>query len=188
MTDLLAWLNPTRWLIILGAAASLILGYGLWTKHQQDIGEARSNARWETATEQLKADARTKLADETAKVRAAETALQDFKNQQELKDANNQKTVSDLAGRLRAAAGPAGRLRDPNATAGCGGGSGGATSQTAATIGDRADDAAQAGGLFSEGATELLQRLTREADDINVAYASCRADAFAVRAGAYLGD
>ena len=31
--------------------------------------------------------------------------------------------------------------------------------------------------------TGLFQRLTREADDINAAYASCRADAWAVRAG-----
>ena len=57
MTDILAWLNPTRWLIILGAAALLILGYGLWTKHQQGIGEARANVRWQTATDRIKREA-----------------------------------------------------------------------------------------------------------------------------------
>ncbi len=188
MTDILAWLNPTRWLIILGAAALLILGYGLWTKHQQGIGEARANVRWQTATDRIKREAAVTLATETARVRAAEQALQDFKNNQELQDENHQKTVSYLAGRLRAAAGQSVRLRDPNAVAGCGGGGDSPTGQVTTAPGDRADDTAPAGGLFSAGATELFQRLTREADEINVAFASCRADAYAVRADTLLGD
>ena len=180
MTDLLAWLNPTRWLVILGAAASLMLGYDLLTKHKQGNGEARANVRWQIATDDLKREAAAKLATETARVQATQQALQDFKNQQELKDANNQKTVADLAGRLRAA-GPTGRLRDPNA-AGCGRGSDSAPREATTAPGDRPDDRAETGGLLSVELSGLLRARIEEADTINNAYIACRADANAVRA------
>ena len=76
----------------------------------------------------------------------------------------------------------AGRLRDPNAAAaGCRSGGAGASTTDPGLADPDAADAAEAGGLFSAGATELLQRLTREADAINAAFASCRADALSVR-------
>lgn len=61
------------------------------------------------------------------------------------------------------------------------GGGGGAQGADPARAGGGADDASQAGGLFSAGATELFLRLTREADDINIAYTSCRLDALSLR-------
>ena len=154
MTDLFAWLNPTRWLVLLAAAGALTLGYAVWKDHQQDIGEGRANVRWKTATDQLKRDATAALDAETKRVKAAEQALQDFKNERDLKDANNQTTVAGLASRIRVLAGPTGRLRDPNAVSGCGCGGGSAPGQAATATGDRADHGAEAGGLLSKQLTE----------------------------------
>lgn len=181
--NILAWFNPTRWLMLIAAVGALALGYVAWADHQQDIGEARATERFGKAIAVQKAEAARVLAVEVAKVAAAQAALQEFKNQQEIKDAENQKTVSNLSARLRGLAGPAGRLRDPHAgRCGCGGGD--ATAAVAPAPGDRADDAAEAGGLVSEPLSRLLLELTVSADEINTAYISCRADAFAVRSGA----
>lgn len=183
MTDLLAWFNPARWLMLLAVAGSLVLGYALWVDHQQGIGEARANARWIAATARIKAEAAATLATETDRVRATETALQEFKNQQELKDAHHQNTVAGLSGRLRGLASAAGnRLRDPNAT-GCGRGSDGAPGQAATATDNRANDRTETGGLLSEQLSGLLLERLQEADAINIAYIACRADTGAVRMG-----
>lgn len=181
--NVLNWLNPTRWLMLIAAAGALSLGYVAWVDHQQDIGEARATERFTEATARQKAEAARVLAVEVAKVAAAQAALQEFKNQQEIKDAGNQKTVVALSARLRDLAGPAGRLRDPHAS-GCRRGGGDAPTAAAPAPGDRADDATEAGGLLSEQLTGLLQARFREADEINTAYISCRADAYSVRRGA----
>lgn len=170
----------SRMIVRLALVALLLLGWAAWSVYQQGVGEKRATAVYNAAIDRQKLDAGATLARETGKTRAAEQTLQAFKNQQEILDAKNKLVVGALADQLRAAAGPAARLRDPNA-AGCGGGGGGAQAADPARAGGGADDAAQAGGLFSAGATELFQRLTREADDINVAYASCRTDAMNVR-------
>lgn len=180
MGDLLAWFNPTRWILLGLLVLALGLGYVAWADHQQEIGEQRATTRYNAAIAKQKDEARQLLAAEAAKTRAAERALRDFKDQRELEDGQNKVTVADLERRLRVAAGPGQRLRDPNA-AGCGRGGGGPESAAAAGASDRAADAAEAGGLLSAQLTGLLQRLTREADDINLAYASCRADALSVR-------
>lgn len=180
----LDWFNPTRWLMLIAAVGALSLGYIGWADHQQDIGEARATTRFTADTARQKLEAARVLAIEVTKVAAAHAALQEFKNQQEIKDAGNQKTVATLSARLRDLAGPVGRLRDPHASGGCGRGGGDAPAAAASTPGDRADDAAEAGGLLSEQLTGLLQARFREADEINTAYISCRADAFAVRRGA----
>ncbi len=147
----------------------------------EGLGYTRAVAECTARVEKQKTDAAQTLAAETAKTRAAEKAVQELINQQDLQDATHQKTVSDLSDRLRRAAGPAGRLRDPNATAGCGGGGGSPQGAAASATGDRAADTPEASGLLSADLSGLLQRLTREADDINTAYISCRADSSAVR-------
>jgi len=161
------------------ALAVIVVMSSVW--HYIDgRGYDRATAEYTSQINAQKSEAAALLASESAKVRAAEHALQAHLNAQNLKDFENAKNLAALSDRLRAAAGPARRLRDPAAT-GCGGSSAGAPGATAAAPGDRAADDAQTGGLLSADFTGLLQRLTREADDINAAYASCRADAFAVR-------
>lgn len=179
-------MNPIllEWIYKLIAALGLVVvlggGYAAWTSHERGIGDARTSVRYEKAIAQQGTDAAKQIAAEIAKTAAAEKTLQDFKNQQELIDAKNQTTVANLSSQLLARAGPAGQLRDPNAT-GCRGGSGSAKSATAAGADDRADDGAEAGGLLSKQLTQFLLAQAIDADEINNAYASCRADAQAVR-------
>jgi hypothetical protein len=179
----MSWLNPYTWLLYGSLMAALLLG--AWRVHHNidQGGYQRADAEWQAKVKSQKADATKLLDEERAKVAATSMSLRDFKNNQEIKDAHNKKAVTDYERRLRAAAGPAGRLRDPHASyaTGCGGGGGNAQSADTAGAGHRADDVAEAAGLFSVGATALLQRLTREGDDINLAYASCRADALSIR-------
>ena len=170
----------TAILIRLAAVLAVaVLLFGAW-QYIDGRGYDRAAAEYTTAISAQKAKAAALLASETAKVRTAEQALQSHLNAQNLKDAENAQTLAALSDRLRAAAGPAGRLRDP-AAAGCGGGSAGSTGAATTGAGDRAADPAETGGLLSADFTGLLQRLTRDADAINAAYASCRADAFATR-------
>jgi hypothetical protein len=168
-------------LIKVAAVAALLVALFFAEQYIEGLGYDRAKAEDRAAIEQSKREAANALLREVDKTHAAEQALQAFKNQQELKDADHQKTVADLSSRLRTLAGPAGRLRDPQAF-GCGAGGSGSPGAVAPAPGVGADGGAQAGGLLSKPLTELLFRLTREADDINNAYASCRADAYTVRA------
>jgi hypothetical protein len=177
----LTLLNPARWLMLLAAVAALGVGYLAWADHIGDVRETKVNARWQDQGDKQKAKAILDLAGETAKTQAAERGLAEFKNQQEIQDAKNRTTVVGLERRLRDAAGAAGRLRDPN-QAGCGSGSGGAPDPAAASPVDRAADPAAAGGLLSRELTEFLLGKAASADEVNAAYASCRADAFRLRA------
>lgn len=71
----LAWLSPTRWLLMLGACLALWAGYHAWAAHQQGIGYDR--ARAEYALQAKKADDKREAvaapieahhAEETAKI------------------------------------------------------------------------------------------------------------------------
>jgi hypothetical protein len=163
----------------LALAALLAAAYAL-VGHIEQRGYDRAAEKFTADIHQLQADAATTLADQVSKTRAAEQALTTAKHNQEQKDAKHTQTIATYAARLRAAAGPAGRLRDPNAPQ-CRGSGDRPPGDPATAAGAGATDRAEAGGLLSEPLTELLQRLAREADDINAAYASCRADAYAVR-------
>ena len=162
------------------AAAALLAGAYALERHVEQRGYDRAAAEYTAAIQKLQAEAATTLATETDKTRSAEQALATAKNNQELKDAARQKTIAGLSDRLRSAAGPAGRLRDPNATQ-CGGSGGSPPGDPATATAAGPTDRAEAGGLLSGPLTELLQRLARDADDINAAYASCRADAYTLR-------
>ena len=170
-----------RIIIALVGFIALAGGLSLWSQYHYDQGVEDTRKVYKAALDRQKITAAQLLATETAKAHDREAELQDAKNEQELKDANHQRKITDLADRLRAATGPAGRLRDPNAVAGCGAGSSSATGQAATAPRDSAADPAQAGGLLSVPLTELLTATLREADEVNAAYASCRADALSLR-------
>jgi hypothetical protein len=161
------------------ALASIVLLWGAW-QYIDARGYNRARAEYTAAITAQKAEASALLARETAKVRTAEQTLQTITDTQNIKDFENAKTLTTLSDRLRAAAGPAGRLRDPHAVR-CGGSSAATPSAPAAAPGDSAANPAQADGLLSADLSRLLRDLTASADQINAAYASCRADAFAVR-------
>lgn len=167
----------TAILIRLAACLAMVVVLVFGEQYIERRGYDRAQSEYTAAINAQKAQAAATLASETAKTRAAEQSLQTNLNAQNIKDADHAQTIATLSDRLHRAAG---RLRDPYA-AGCGAGSSGTTSETAAAANGGATDTAQAGGLLSAAATEFLLTIAREADDINTAYASCRADAFAVR-------
>lgn len=162
------------------AVLAVLAGLYALERHIEQRGYDRATAVHTAVIKQLQAEAATTLATETAKTRSAEQALATAKNNQELQDATHQKTIAGLSDRLRSATGPAGRLRDPNATQ-CGGGGGSPPGDPATSTAAGPTDGTEACGPLSEPLTELLRRLTRDADDINAAYASCRADAYTLR-------
>lgn len=164
--------------IIIAAALMLALLAGLRQIDQR--GYARAKAEDMAAIEQQKREATAELLRLTDQVHATESRLQAALQDQNTKDYNHAQTIAALSDRLRAYAGPGLRLRDPHAT-GCGPGGTGPQSDTATAPDAGTTDPAQAGGLLSAELTGLLQRLAREADDINAAYTSCRADAYTVR-------
>lgn len=172
----IAWLNPGRWLLYLSLAGALWLGYGAWREHQQDIGEQRATQRYKAALAVQKTQAAELLATETTRANEAERRARELIAQQEKRDAKNLKTIGALDARLRALAGPDGRLRDPHAAPGrwCGGG--GPEGAPPAGPADRPADKPEAGGLLSAELSGLLRARLTEADQINLAYASCRAD------------
>ena len=163
------------WAAMLAASVA----HGCVTTTQRDSARLDVRAH-KAAIDKQKSDAAITLSAETAKVLAAERRGREFKDAQEAKDATNKTKVDDLQRLLRVAAVATGRLRDPNA-AGCGGGNSRPETATATGPADRAADGAENGGLFSAAATRLFGKLTREADEINLAYASCKSTLMAER-------
>ena len=177
----LSWM---RVVVVLALALALV---GAVWKFYRDVREsAKLEGRMEAIAEMQKkvdaqkAEAATLLEAERTKTAKAERALREFKDSQEVKDVDARKRVDELSARLRSL----GRLRDPNATpadSGCGPSRSGAETAVAAAPGAGRVNAPEAGGVLSVQLDDLLQRLMREADEVNIAYASCRADAFNVR-------
>lgn len=130
--------------------------------------------------DKLKAAAALALAAALEDKEKTERALRQARYSQEVANATNRKTVAELGAQLRDLA-PDGRLRDPNAAGGCGGGSGGAEAGTTAGPAAGAGNAGPASGLLSTELSGLLQRLAEEADEVNLAYIACRADAYSTR-------
>ena len=158
----------------------LLLGYRNWATHQQGIGEARATAAYNAAIDKQKREADQLLQTETDRANAATAKLLDLKTEREKEDAENKSAIDSLAVRLRAAAGPTSRLRDPH-VAGCGGGSGGAPGEDPARAGGSAADGAEASGFLSKQLTEFLLSQAADADEVNLAYTSCRLDALSLR-------
>lgn len=164
-----------RGVILAAVLGILTAGYFGWRGHQREIGAQAQRVIDQQEVDRIKAEAMLKLEVALKAKAEAEKKLRDAATAQGVKDAKNQNTVAGLTSRLAdlTAAG-AGRLRDPNQTSGCGGGGSGAPGTATAGSGAGASDAPQTGGLLSPQLTGLLQRLTAEADAINLAYISCR--------------
>lgn len=164
-------------IVIVAAAGALVWGYFAWQGHQRNIGAMQERSIWESKIAEQKAEARKKLDEERAKTEEVEAKLTDARTTQETKDEANAKTIKSLAGDLRYFK----RLRDPYAKSGSGCSGGGAEGKDSASASAGSGDRAETSGLLSEGFSDLLRNLAREADELNIAYASCRQDAMTVR-------
>lgn len=174
---------PLPYKILAAIAIFLMLtaGYFGWRTHQRNVGATAQKQIDELLARELKDKAANTLADETAKVRAAEKTLRAVLDAQEVQSAKDQKTVSNLSIRLRnLAAVNNGRLRDPYYAGRCGGGGNSPKDGTAASAGDSQGNGASAGGLFSPEFSGFLLNKDDAAERISAAYRSCRAYAFAV--------
>jgi hypothetical protein len=167
-----------------GAAVALLLalvfGVRMWTNSIRASERALVVAEYNIQIDKLQSDARDTLADVTAKVESGNKKLRDAKEIQEFNDVVNTKALAMLADRSHALA-SAGMLIDPNAQA-CGCGSSGTAFANSTTPSAGVGNPAKAGGVLSRPLSQLLFDITRDADEINVAYISCRADALAIRA------
>jgi hypothetical protein len=172
---------PTR--IIIGAVLALaaiaaVLGYGEFRAHNAAQAEAQ---RWEAAVNKLKSEAAQALAAETRKVLEVERRLSAMTLDLEAEHAQRKALSDDFAARLRAAAARnGGRLRDPNAR-GCRADGGRTPAPDTAGAERSTEDGSQGGGLLSSQLTQLLRDQARIADEVNNAYAQCRAWALDVR-------
>jgi hypothetical protein len=181
---ILSFVPALAWALLLAVATA----YGGLMHHERDSAvKAKNEAIGEkqqivAQLAQQKKDAKAKLDALTAERDALQVQVNEAHQAQEKKDAENDKIIADQNRRLRAlaAASPGGRLRDPNAGRGCG--RAGAEGNAAATPRSSEEHPAEVGGLLSKELSGLLLRLTGEADDINAAYESARADAMMCRA------
>lgn len=160
--------------VLAAALALALLGYGYQSSVASGAQRRAAEAREQLTGERLRHE--KALGEQTAIVLQKTNELNAAHAALESANEDRRRTSAEVQRRLAAAA-LAGRLRDPNAAA-CGGA---AASATAAPAGSGAEGGAEAGGLFSAAATRLLQRITREADEINDAYAACRPDALSIR-------
>lgn len=155
---------------LIAIVASTFVGFSVHLIHTHDRTVAdKAIAPYVAAIEKQKKEAAQELAAETEKTRAAEQRLNEFVSAQNTKDAEHEATVADLSRQLATR-----RLRDP-AKARSGGGSGSAASASGSSANAGAASAAQGDGVLSEEASAILRRLMLEADQINDAYESCRA-------------
>jgi len=148
----------------------LVVGYNIWASHQRGVGAAGERVKWEAAIAEQKIDSAAVLAGETEKVINKDKALQEAKNKQEANDAKNRKIVSSITAELS-------RLRDSRR----GQGGGFAAGNVASGSGDCPDNGSQASGILSAKTFDALRRLALEADEVNLAYISCRTDSETIR-------
>jgi hypothetical protein len=150
-------------------AIAVVILLALAASHWKAYHVGGANSRAELA--EYVAKQQQELNEATGKVLMQERALQSAKQTREKQDAINKKTISDLSAGFTGI-----RLHDPFAASGCT-----SESATPSAANDSAGNTAEGSGVFSARASELLQRLTREADEINIAYIACRADGENIR-------
>jgi hypothetical protein len=165
---------PGKVLAALALFAVLSMVYPPWKAHQQAIGEKRATLRHNTAIEAQNAEADKLLKDATERADTASQALREFVNRQEKTDAIETTKIAELETRLRALAGPAGRLRDPYATAASGPGCAGPSGSSPSPAGAGAGNAGSSTGLLSPELSQFLIGKLADAERVSAAYASCR--------------
>lgn len=178
MTSIYTWLaGKAWWLVVFAALCMVILG-----QRAQVSNAKAATARLQTAIAQGKADSSAKLAAVTASVLAQQKTIDSLHAQQEQKDAENVLAVAGLQSDLAVALATRGsRLFKPAAVAGRGSSGGSAQGGDAAHASAGAENPAQGAGVLRDDAKQLLAQLMSDADQINLAYISCRNDAQVIR-------
>lgn len=166
-----------RYLIYFGIFLSVITGYNIWANHEQSIGYDKAKVEYEKVIQDQKDIATQALITETAKVTVKEKELQEFKNNREVIDRANTKKVNALSNSVRAMSQ---QLRDPHQISAIKY-SNSSSSSDSSNSNSGSGNGAEASGLLSAELTGLLSRITSEADEINLAYISCKEDSQNIR-------
>ena len=140
----------------------------------EDKGIADTTAHYEFVLSQQKADAAKVLADQTQMTLRIERKFAEFAQQQGAKDANAKQTIDDL--RLRVSE----RLRNlPKIAPECRGRNRSAPSPSASDPRSDPANAPEAAGVLPDSTTDdawlHVGELMFQADQINIAYESCKA-------------
>ena len=162
-------LNPWTWLLGLGLIGALLLGGESLKTHYIEEGAKTQLAFDQKAQDKIKADARTKLDEETAKTRSREAELRDLKDKLENENVIGEKALALVADRAASQ-----RLRDPYQVSRCGTSSGSPTSSAPTPASSSPTNGTEAGGLLSPELDRFLKSKFREADELNLAYRACR--------------
>lgn len=180
----LAWLNPGRWMLYIALVAACALFVRMEYARVDERGYARAAGVYELALAKQKTAAAATLAKVTEDALERERLLRAALSRRENEDAKNSellaKAVADARALSRSVGGPG--LRDPYALTPRGWGSGGGAPGPANPgASDRPANPAEAAGLLSVELENFLLDRFAEADAINLAYISCRADALSIR-------
>lgn len=160
--SLFAWLNPSRWLLMLACAGALALGYVAWADHQQGIGESRATARYNAAIERQKAAAALLLADARATALQAQADLAALTlNLEKKREVDQLKNADGLRVRLAGQ-----RLQFATQDAGCGRGGDAAQVATAGAAGDAGTTVVQ----LPEPISRALFEFATDAESLAIDY------------------
>lgn len=179
LDTLFGWVPVWAWLLVLGFA----FGHGYIVTGQRDAARA-DLATLQGAVKQQKTQAKALFDDLKAKADALTELFNQLHQKVEAQSAKDRKTNQDLRDELRrnsrAAGGPG--LRDPWAQgSGCGPSSAESPGQGAAGTNGGPGNPPEAGRVLSEPLEAMLLEDYAASDDINIAYAACRADAIMLR-------
>lgn len=173
ITSLAWWIQPT----IIALLLSMVLGQQVRVSNAK-VRALEAQASYKelavNVTKQNEA-ATAKLATLTSQAKNLQTNLNMDAQERAKNDVRNQQTISGLQGSLRTA------LARPSRLCGTSKGDSGAgdrstSSSPTAYPTSSGRDSAETSRVLLPNAAESLERLTTEADAINVAYASCKAD------------
>lgn len=169
-------LIPSTVWACLCAGALALAAWGHWEANHFETAAAKSDL---TLSNERRAAAKA-LAEKTALVLAKTNELESMRLAQEKRDGEAQATISDLHGDLQRSSRAAGGrgLHDPWAEP-CRRDPANAPGAPAADPGG--EDPAEAGRVLSAHLEGVLLDVLADADAINIAYASCRADAIGLR-------
>ncbi|MEN5179215.1 hypothetical protein ABE501_05460 [Comamonas testosteroni] len=168
----------TRWLLLATSALVLLLSWSTdhyrskataATKDLQDLQDLQADVREQNRNAKKTLDRLTTERD------TAQAALNRYRQQQEKTDESTKLEIARLGDELKRR--PV-RVRVVTTTSACGPGSGSPEGHPAATVLSGAGDPAQTYGLLPPGNSERLGAVITEAETINAAYTSCRAQLF----------
>ena len=162
-----------KYLLYIFVALALCFGAVKLYEGIEARGAAKQLLVDQKAMDKQKLEAAALLLTETQKAAKATADFKAFVTTQETKDVQAQIIVSKQASTIRNLRNAAGQLFDPNGSR-CGASGGSTATGDSQAPGDRGQDGSQTGGLLSVPLSDLLEKILRESDAINMAYASCR--------------